>query len=211
MLFFFLFVFGELDLLWVRRETGYRNFSFLRSRAQVTSLTPFVLNTIFRHYLDEMFFFSDLWVRSSTKTMAAKLTVYITLLFVLSFIFNRVLAQQCTKGGSESSIFGWKLQGHVYTTTMANFGFECVLICRQDKRCQSFNWVISTNMCEFSDRTKEARPEDFVPDPDRFYYKRGMNRGKLNSHVGVGKRSHTARKKVPCHYTITVFIFCILM
>ena len=69
---------------------------------------------------------------------------------------------------------------------MANFGFECVLICRQDNRCQSFNWVISTNMCEFSDRTKEARPEDFVPDPDRFYYKRGMNRGKLNSHVGVG-------------------------
>ena len=143
--------------------------------------------------------------------MAAKLTVYITLLFLLSFIFNRVLAQQCTKGGSESSIFGWKLQGHVYRTTMANFGFECVLICRQDKRCQSFNWVISTNMCEFSNRTKEARPEDFVPDPDRFYYKRGMNRGKLNSRVGVGKRSPTVRKKVPCHYTITVFMFCILM
>ena len=142
-----------------------------------------------------MFFFSDLWVRSSTKTMAAKLTVYITLLFLLSFIFNRVLAQQCAKGGSESSIFGWKLQRHVYRTTMANFGFECVLICRQDNRCQSFNWVISTNMCEFSDRTKEARPEDFVPDPDRFYYKRGMNRGKLNSHVGVGKRSPTVRKK----------------
>ena len=187
MMFFFvcLFFFGELDLLWVRREAGYQNFIF-RSSAQVTSLTPFVLNIIFCHYLDETFFFSDLWVTSSTKTMAAKLTVYITLLFLLSFIFNRVLAQQCTKGGSESSIFGWKLQGHVYRTTMANFGFECVLICRQDNRCQSFNWVISTNMCEFSDRTKEARPEDFVPDPDRFYYKRGMNRGKLNSHVGVG-------------------------
>ena len=54
MLFFFLFVFGELDLLWVRREAGYRNFSFLRSRAQVTSLTPFVLNSIFCNYLDEV-------------------------------------------------------------------------------------------------------------------------------------------------------------
>ena len=141
--------------------------------------------------------------------MAAKLTVYIKLLFRLSFIFNRVLAQLCTKGGSESSIFGWKLQGHVYRTTMANFGFQCVLICRQDNRCQSFNWVISTNICEFSDRTKEARPEDFVPDPDRFYYKRGMNRGKLNSHVGVGKRSPTVRKK--CHVIKQLFIFCILM
>ena len=54
--FFFFFFFGALDLLWVRREAGYRNVSFLGSSAQVTSLTPFVLNTIFCHYLDEMFF-----------------------------------------------------------------------------------------------------------------------------------------------------------
>lgn len=54
---FFLFFFGELDLLLVRKEAGYRNFIFLRSSAQVTSLTPFVLNIIFCYYLDEMFFF----------------------------------------------------------------------------------------------------------------------------------------------------------
>ena len=54
----------------------------------------------------------------------------------------------------------------------------CVQICREDDRCQSFNWVISLLKCEFSNRTKEARPEDFIPDPDRFYYKRDRNRGK---------------------------------
>jgi len=36
-------------------------------------------------------------------------------------------------------------------------------------------------MCEFSDRTKEARPEDFIPDPDRYYYQRAMDRVPLGS------------------------------
>jgi len=36
-------------------------------------------------------------------------------------------------------------------------------------------------MCEFSDRTKEARPEEFIPDPDRYYYRRAMNRVPLGS------------------------------
>ena len=41
-------------------------------------------------------------------------------------------------------------------------------------------------MCEFSDRTKEARPEDFVPDPDRYYFTRDVNRGRImNLQVNV--------------------------
>ena len=104
--------------------------------------------------------------------MTASYTISIAFLFILSQMFTETLSQQCINGGSQKSISGWKLQNHVYKTLKANFGYECVLICRQDSRCQSFNWVISLNMCEFSDRTKEARPEDFVPDPDRYYYTR---------------------------------------
>ena len=62
---------------------------------------------------------------------------------------------------------------------MAELGSECVIACRRDQRCQSFNFVISVGMCEFNNRTKEARPEDFVPDQDRFYYRRAIKRGKL--------------------------------
>ena len=32
-------------------------------------------------------------------------------------------------------------------------------------------------MCEFNNRTKEARPEDFIPNQDRSYYRRGLQRG----------------------------------
>ena len=34
-------------------------------------------------------------------------------------------------------------------------------------------------MCEMNNRTKEAKPEQFVSDPDRFYMKRGAHRGNV--------------------------------
>ena len=44
--------------------------------------------------------------------------------------------------------------------------FKCVVKCREDNRRQSFNLVISLLTCEFNNRTKEARPEDFIPNSD---------------------------------------------
>ena len=60
---------------------------------------------------------------------------------------------------------------------MAELGHKCVSACQKDDCCQSLNFVISVDMCEFRDRTKEARPEDFIPDPDRYYFRRAINRG----------------------------------
>ena len=87
------------------------------------------------------------------------------------------MGQQCP---SESSISGWMLQRHVYKTRLADFGLHCLPSCNTDDRCQSFNFVISSHMCEFNDRTKEAKPEDFIPDPHRYYFRKPFNRGKLN-------------------------------
>ena len=102
----------------------------------------------------------------------------ISVLFVLGQLLYKTVTQRC---GSEISIFGWMLRGHIYNTMLAELPYTCVQVCREDNRCQSFNWVISHLKCEFSNRTKEARPEDFISDPDRFYYKRDRNRGKKNS------------------------------
>ena len=38
--------------------------------------------------------------------------------------------------------------------------------------------MMSSRMCEFNDRTKEAKPEDFIPDPDRYYFRKALDRGK---------------------------------
>ena len=47
-------------------------------------------------------------------------------------------------------------------------------------KCQSYNYVIKDNICEINNRTKEAKPENFVSDSERFYKKRGAHRGKIN-------------------------------
>ena len=92
-------------------------------------------------------------------------------------VVEKTMSQQCS---SERSISGWMLQRHVYKTTLADLGLHCLLSCSTDDRCQSFNFVMSSHMCEFSDRTKEATPEDFIPDPDRYYFGKRVNRGNLN-------------------------------
>ena len=88
------------------------------------------------------------------------------------------MAQQCS---SERSISGWMLQRHVYKTMLADIGLHCLLSCSTDDRCQSFNFVMSSHMCEFSDRTKEAAPEDFIRNQDSYYFEKRVNRGNLNT------------------------------
>ena len=108
--------------------------------------------------------------------MTARIVFRIT---VIALLVYSAVTQKCPASGrSESSIFGWMLRGHVYDTLLAELPFTCVFKCREDNRCQSFNWVISLLTCEFNNRTKEARPEDFIPNPERFYYPRNLKRGK---------------------------------
>ena len=85
-------------------------------------------------------------------------------------------AQQC---GREYSDFGMTLKKHIFKTIKTATSPECIQACSEDVRCQSFNYVISQYMCELNNRTKEARPEDFVPDSDRYYYGRVRKRGKI--------------------------------
>ena len=100
-------------------------------------------------------------------------------IFVLALLLNSAVTNKCPAGGrSEKSILGWMLRGHVYDTLLAERPFTCVFQCREDNRCQSINWVISLLMCEFNNRTKEARPEDFIRNRDRSYYRRDLQRGK---------------------------------
>ena len=97
---------------------------------------------------------------------------------VLVLLIYSAVTRKCPAGGrSESSIVGWMLRGHVYDTLLAELPFTCLFKCREDNRCQSFNWVISLLTCEFNNRTKETRPEDFIPNPDRSYYRRDLERG----------------------------------
>ncbi|XP_078347961.1 uncharacterized protein LOC144633062 [Oculina patagonica] len=116
---------------------------------------------------------------SGTKMVTKQLS-HIPVLLVLGQVFYGAATQQCTE--AEYSKYGMMLRGHIFKKiTGVSLSGLCLLDCYQDVRCQSFNYVISKHMCELNNRTKEARPEDYVPDPDRLYFRRDMNRVPLGS------------------------------
>ena len=95
-------------------------------------------------------------------------------LLVMCQISYELDAQQCR---NEYSIRGMMLKRHIFMAKKTTNWLKCVDRCNHDIKCQSFNYVISQAICELNKRTKEARPEDFVPDSDRFYIKRLDGRG----------------------------------
>ena len=104
---------------------------------------------------------------------SVSISVVFTLLVICQMCYQ-LDAHQCR---SEYSIRGMMLKGHIFSAKKTANWWKCVNKCSHDVRCQSFNYVISQRVCELNNRTKEARPEDFVLDSDRFYIKRLDGRG----------------------------------
>ncbi|XP_078382555.1 uncharacterized protein LOC144665226 isoform X6 [Oculina patagonica] len=114
--------------------------------------------------------------------MAIKQLFRIPVLLILSQMLYGIVAQQCIPEEVETSILGMMLRRHIYKRINgAALGDVCLYACIDDVICQSFNYVISQDMCELNNRTKEARPEDYVPDSDRYYFGRRMYRVPLGS------------------------------
>ena len=72
------------------------------------------------------------------------------------------------------------LQDHTFKTLKTQPGtLECRQACLADIRCQSYN-VVFKGICELNNRTKEARPDDFVKDLERYYVKSSTRGKKTN-------------------------------
>ncbi|XP_015765172.1 PREDICTED: neurogenic locus notch homolog protein 1-like [Acropora digitifera] len=108
--------------------------------------------------------------------MATLLRLWVVL--TICNVAEKTMAQQCP---TERSISGRMLQRHVYKTMLADIAHHCLSSCGADDRCQSFNFVISSRKCELKNRTKEAKPKDFISDPDRYYFRKPVNRVPLGS------------------------------
>ncbi|XP_044165850.1 uncharacterized protein LOC122949866 [Acropora millepora] len=100
-----------------------------------------------------------------------------------NFLISRIIHIETTNEAchGESSVSGKFLKGHTFETITVDSPTRCQMLCSQDVRCQSYNFIISKRICELNNRTKEARPEDFVDDPWRFYMKGGFSRAPLGS------------------------------
>ena len=54
----------------------------------------------------------------------------------------------------------------------------CNVKCEQEITCQSYNYNRKYQICELNNRTKEARPDNFLSAPAWFYIRRLNGRGK---------------------------------
>ncbi|XP_067030135.1 uncharacterized protein [Acropora muricata] len=100
-----------------------------------------------------------------------------------NFLISRIIHIETTNEvcHGEYSVSGMFLKGHTFKTITVDSPTRCQMLCSQDVRCQSYNFIISKHICELNNRTKEATPEDFVDDPCRFYVKGGFSRVPLGS------------------------------
>ncbi|XP_044181282.1 uromodulin-like isoform X1 [Acropora millepora] len=110
--------------------------------------------------------------------MVKKLRCYATVVILLT-IFLQAHADdlQCIYGTYAE--YGTMLRGHVFEEHNAVNILACSLLCNSNIRCQSINYVISRHLCELNSRTKEARPEDYLQDPDRVHLTRPRERVSL--------------------------------
>ena len=123
--------------------------------------------------------------------MVSRCRFRIAVQLVLCQVIHEISAQPCD---GEYSIHGMMLKQHVYKTMKTSISLDCLQACNDDVKCQSFNYVISKDLCELNNRTKEARPEDYVPDSDRFYYGRVRKRGKMPLVSDVVKKKYTQQQ-----------------
>ena len=106
----------------------------------------------------------------------------IVIVLCMCYVYE-VFAQQCKE--DEHAISGMMLRGHTFRTMRSSIAFECHQACYNDFRCHSFNYVISEEVCELNNRTKEARPENFVPNFERYYVRSNKKRGEIEREVAL--------------------------
>ncbi len=109
------------------------------------------------------------------KMACQKLLVFTVM--VSSLMCRNISSQQC--GIDTYSIYQMMLKGHTFKTFKARPGsLDCREACNSDVRCQSYNYVFLEDICELNNRTKEARPKDFINDNHRYYMTKAPSRGK---------------------------------
>ena len=132
--------------------------------------------------------------------MVKKAHCYAAVVIFLTISLQTCAANLQCKG--VQSVYGTMLRGHVFQEHNAANIMACSLLCNSNIRCQSINYVISRHLCELNNRTKEARPEDYLQDADRVYVTRPSERG---IELKISIISELPRESSKCGHSICFF------
>ena len=76
---------------------------------------------------------------------------------------------------------GRALKNHILKTVAVRTPLDCHFLCQNNMKCKSYNFMITGDICELNNSTKEARPHDFLPDDARFYMGIRPNTGNISN------------------------------
>ena len=93
---------------------------------------------------------------------------YLTIfsIFFISLLFMMASSRQCEVKLLKS---GRALKNHILKTVAVRTPLDCYSLCQKNMKCKSYNFMITGDICELNNSTKEARPHDFLPDDARSY------------------------------------------
>ena len=98
------------------------------------------------------------------------------LFFLFASAIKSVTAnEQCR---TEVNTQGMALKRSVFKRWSVAAPHLCDVKCGQEITCQSYNYNRKYQICELNNRTKEARPDNFLSAPGWFYIRRLNSRGK---------------------------------
>ena len=93
------------------------------------------------------------------------MTLFVKLL--ISQLSTMTAGEPCERGEFLAS--GRALKNHIFKSVVVRSALDCHFLCKNDKKCNSYNFMITGNICELSNSTKEARPHDFLHDEAGLY------------------------------------------
>ena len=106
------------------------------------------------------------------------LRIFRYFLLCVSFANLVTAGDQCR---IEINIRGMALKGFVFKRMTVAALHICDILCEREIICQSYNFNRKEQICELNNRTKDARPENFLSDPEWFYIRRFKGRGNYSA------------------------------
>ena len=80
---------------------------------------------------------------------------------------------------------------HIFKKLKSSIAVECNQVCNDDFQFHSFNYLIWEKLSELKNWTKEARPENFLSNSERFYVRSNKKRGELHRTKGLNTEFKT--------------------
>lgn len=134
---------------------------------------------------------------------------YLTIfsIFFVPRLFMMASSKQCEVKLTKS---GRALKNHILKTVAVRTPLDCHFLCQNNMKCKSYNFMITGDICELNNSTKEARPHYFLPDDTRLYMRirpaEASCRDIFNEGRGKGNGAYllqmpTGSISVYCHMT----------